>query len=104
MSPYLELLHVARQQAAAVARGELGDAVALLDARGALLAQAAAPVGADFDAIREVLRLDRELSGAIRERMLHIRDEALAEQRGRQALSSYAPPPAAAVPTIDRAS
>ena len=102
MSVYRELLHLAETQSAALGRGDLQAAVDLLDARGALLAQATPPAPQDLDAIREVLRLDRELSGAIRERMLAIRDEALESQRGQRALAGYRPPQSLAVQTIDR--
>ena len=40
-------------------------------------------------------------SAAIRERMIQIRDEAVAGQRGRQALSGYSPPLAQPAPIID---
>ena len=104
MSAYLELLRVAEAQSAAMARGDLEGAVGLLDARAALLAQAGPPRPTDLDAIREVLRLDRDLSGAIRQRMIHIREEALASRRGQRALAGYRPPVAAALPTIDTTS
>jgi hypothetical protein len=89
MSPYRELLRLAEAQSAAVQRGDVEAAIGLLDARGALLAQAATPGVDDLDAIREVLRLDRELSGAIRERMLAIHAEATGTQRGQHALRGY---------------
>ena len=104
MSVYTELLRLAEAQSAALARGDLEAAVGLLDARGALLAQAGPPRASDADAIREVLHLDHELSGAIRERMVHIRDQAVQSQRGQRALAGYRPPVAAPASTIDRAS
>jgi hypothetical protein len=104
MSAYRELLRLAEAQSAALASGDLEAAVGLLDARGALLARAGAPGPDDLDAIREVLRLDRQLSGVIRERMIALRDEALANQRGRHALNGYRPYPAPPVPTVDRTS
>ena len=103
MSVYLELLRLAEEQLAAVRRGDLEAAIDLLEPRGALLNNAGEPTTADEDAIREVLRLDGELSGAIGERMIELRAEALAGQRGRQALSGYNPPSAQPSPTIDRA-
>jgi hypothetical protein len=102
VSAYTELLRLAQAQSAALERGDLEAAVGLLDARGALLAQAGPPRPSDADAIREVLRLDRELSGAIRERMIAIRDEAVASQRGQRALVGYRPPQTSAHATIDR--
>ena len=104
MSAYLELLRLAQAQAAALARGDLDGAVSMLEARGAVLARAGAPAPADLDAIREVLRLDRDLSGAIRERMLEIRQQAMEAQRGRRALDGYGRGGRAAVSNIDRAS
>jgi hypothetical protein len=104
VSAYLELLRLAQAQAAALARGDLEAAVGMLDARGALLARAGAPTPADQEAVREVLRLDRDLSSAIRERMLAIRQQAVAAQRGRRALDGYGRRGAANLSTIDRAS
>ena len=104
MSVYTELVRVAEAQSAALARGDLEAAVGMLDTRAALLAQAGPPRPSDADAIREVLRLDGELSSAIRERMLHIRGLAVESQRGQRALAGYRPPIGAPAPTIDRAS
>ena len=89
MSVYQQLVHLARQQSAAVARGDVEAAVALLTDRAALLAGASPPGPADADAVREVLRRDRDLSGAIRERMLDLRARARALQQGRTALAGY---------------
>jgi hypothetical protein len=102
MSPYAEVLRLAEAQSAALARGDLEAAVGLLDARGAVLAKAGPPRPSDADAIRQVLHLDRALSGAIRERMLAIRAETQAGQRGQRALAGYRPPQSLAVSTIDR--
>jgi hypothetical protein len=84
------LLDLARDQAKLVARGDLETAVSLLDVRAALLVDAPAAGAADTDAIREVLRLDRELSSAIRERMIRLRAEVLANRQGHRALGGYA--------------
>ena len=92
MSPFEQVLQLARRQAAAVARDDLDEAVSLLPDRAALLASAGPAAPADREAIAETLRLDRELSGAIRERMLRIRDEAIALQRAHTAVSGYRPP------------
>ena len=92
MSPFDEVLELARRQAAAAARDDLDEAVRLLEQRAELLASAGPAAPTDADAIAETLRLDRELSSALRERMLRIRDEALALQRGRTAVSGYRPP------------
>jgi hypothetical protein len=104
MSLYAEVLRLAEAQSAALARGDLEAAVGLLDARGALLAKAGPPQPSDADAIRRVLRLDRELAGAIRERMLRIRAQAVENRRGQRALAGYRPPLAAPASIIDRAS
>jgi hypothetical protein len=91
MTAYQALLDLARQQTAALERGDLDGAVALLDPRAELLAQAPVATLADHPDIQQVLLLDRHLSGAIRERMLKLRDEALAAARGGSALSGYRP-------------
>jgi hypothetical protein len=91
MSPYEQVLELARQQADAVRRGDLEGAVDVLDARATLLADAPEPSTSDRAAIGETLALDRELSGAIRVRMIAIRDETLKMGRGRTALSGYSP-------------
>jgi hypothetical protein len=87
---YTRLLDLARDQAEAVARGDLETAVDLLDVRAAVLMDAPAPGAADTDAIREVLRLDRDLSSAIRERMIQLRGEVLDSRQGNKALNGYA--------------
>ena len=104
MSAFSEILRLAEAQHEALARGDLAAAGGLLDARGAVLARAGAPRASDAPAIREVLRLDRELSGAIRERMTEIRNQAIESQRGQRALAGYRPPVAAPPSIIDRAS
>jgi hypothetical protein len=93
MSPFEQVLCIAQEQLAAVARGDLLGATARLDERGALLATAPAPQLADTETIEAILRLDRVLSSAIRERMVAIRNEALEGQRGRQALNGYSHTP-----------
>jgi hypothetical protein len=102
VSPYAELLGLAERQADALRRGDLESAVGLLDARGALLARAGAPSRQDVDAIRAVLRLDRELSGALRARMIELRNAARGLHTGRQALDGYGRAPAPHV-SLDRA-
>jgi uncharacterized protein YjiK len=89
MTSFEEVLRIAQDQAALVARGDVEAAVARLDERGSLLSRAPAPLASDTDTIEEILRLDRVLSSAIRERMVHIRNEALEGQRGKRALSGY---------------
>jgi hypothetical protein len=84
------LLDLARDQAEAAARGDLDTAISLLDVRAAVLVGAPAPGAVDTDAIREVLRLDRELSSAFRERMLELRGEVLDSHQGHKALNGYA--------------
>ena len=101
MSTYHDLLGLAEQQAEAVRRGDLETAIGLLDARGALLDRVGAPSREDLDAIREVLRLDRELSSALRERMIEMRNAARSLQTGRQALDGYGLRPTTNV-TVDR--
>ena len=93
MSAFQEILRLARAQSEAVAHGDLETAIRLLQDRAALLQQAGPASAEDEDAIREVLRRDRDLSGAIRERMLAIRAQARELQQGRAALAGYAPPP-----------
>jgi hypothetical protein len=84
-----QVLNIARQQAAALASGDLDAATAMLEERGTLLRAVAPPKPADAEVVREILRLDRVLSGAIRERMVAIRDEVTEGKRGRRALDRY---------------
>ena len=81
-SPILKFAAVLRRTLAAAARGDLLAAAARLPERELLLRAAPPAVAADADVIREILRLDRDLSGAIRERMVAIRDEALKMLKG----------------------
>jgi hypothetical protein len=89
VTPYEQVLELAHKQAEAVRRGDLDAAVDALDARATLLLDAPVPTPSDLAAIHETLSLDRELSGAIRGRMLAIRDESLEMHRGHTALSGY---------------
>jgi hypothetical protein len=89
MSPFEQVLCIAQEQLAAVARGDLHAATGRLDERAALLAAAPPAVLTDTQTIEEILRLDRVLSGAIRERMIAIRNEVMEGNRGRQALEGY---------------
>lgn len=89
MSVYQQVLDVARAQSAALGRGELEAATALLDHREQLLLTASAPTPDEIALIEEIMQLDRALSSAIRERMIKIRNEVLDGQQGRRALNSY---------------
>jgi len=89
MSPFEQVLRIAQEQAAAAAAGDLPAATARLDERGRLLAAAPPPQAVDTDVIHEILRLDMALAGAIRERMVAIRNQVLEGQRGQRALHSY---------------
>jgi hypothetical protein len=89
MSMYEKVLAIAREQASAIAEGELERAIRLLDRRAALLAGAPAPSQPEVPMLEEVLRLDRDLANAIRYRMIAIRDEARQGQQGRHALQGY---------------
>src|ERR671933_610601 len=89
--PYAALLELAQRQVEAAERGDLTAAIALMPARAELLASAGTPVGAAHDAIREVLRLDRDLASALRRGMIAIRNEAVGLQHGRTALAGYQP-------------
>jgi hypothetical protein len=91
MSAYATLLEIAREQAAALTRDDVVFAVSLLDKRAELLASAPHPSEADRPLVEEIMRLDRQLATAIRERMLWIREQLLAASRGRTALASYKP-------------
>lgn len=95
-SKYAPLLAIARQQHDLLERGDLEQAISMMDDRADLIVAVGAPGPADHATLREVLRLDRALSSAIRERMVHIRNEAFEGQQGRRALSGYGrtvPPP-----------
>jgi hypothetical protein len=89
MTLYAQLLEIAREQADLVGRGDLEAAIQALDARAELLAAAPEPSPADLAVIRETLTVDRELSSAIRARMIELRAEALHTQRGRGAVRGY---------------
>src|SRR5689334_18062266 len=89
MSPYAKLLVLARRQLADAQNGNLEHAIEQLAARQQLLAVAPPATAQDAPLIKEVLRIDRELAGLIRERMLEIRAEALATGRGQTALRGY---------------
>jgi hypothetical protein len=88
-SPFDLLVDLAREQSAAVARGDLDLAARLMADRAALLATPPAARPRDEAAIREVLRRDRDLAAAFRERMLDIRNRALQTRHGRLALAGY---------------
>jgi hypothetical protein len=103
-SAYASILEIARKQSEAVARGELESAAALMDARGELLARAGVPTPSDVLDIHEIMRIDRDLSSAIRQRMIAIRNEALEGQAGRQALNGYRRTLPAVRKSLDRAS
>src|SRR4051812_43441023 len=101
MSVYQRLLDLAREQSAAVARGDLEAAVRVLGERASVMATAAAAGPQDAHAIREILRRDRDLSGAIRQRMIDIRNRAARMQRGRVAMTGYGAGPAPSLPLLD---
>ena len=102
MSPYVRIRNIAREQLSAAARGDLDQAVELLDEREALLAAAEPAAKADEEeAIRETLRLDRELEDFIRQCMRRIRAEAVATQQRRTAIGGYRPPRRRAPVMID---
>ena len=54
------------------------------------------PSVSDQSIISEILRLDKEIASAIRQRMLAIRDEAVSMRHGKQALAGYTQPRARA--------
>jgi hypothetical protein len=91
VTAYQTLLGLARQQAAALKDGDLEGAVALLDTRAEVLAHAPPATPTDHPDIEQVVLLDRQLSGAIRARMLRLRDDAVAAAHGGSALSGYRP-------------
>jgi hypothetical protein len=89
MTLYASLLELVRRQVATARGDDVDAAIALMDVRQRVL-DAAAPVSpADWPLIEEVLALDRELAGFIRQRMLRIRDQSLALQRGQTAMRGY---------------
>lgn len=90
MSVFQEILEVSRAQSEALARGDLDAAMRMVQDRAVLIEHAgSAATPEDEDAIREVLRRDRDLSSAIRERMIEIRNHSRKLQQGRVALSGY---------------
>jgi hypothetical protein len=89
VTPYQQILEIARQQVAAALAGDLDYAIELMNARAVLLQTTGDPDAADKDAIRETLKLDYELAGAIRQRMLSLRAEAVATQHAQSAIGGY---------------
>ena len=89
MSDYSTLLDLARQQVADARHGDVEAAVALMARRQLVLDSAHPATAADKPLIEEVLQLDRQLAGFIRERMLRIREEGLKLQRGQTAMRGY---------------
>jgi hypothetical protein len=89
MSSYAALLELVRQQLAAARGGDVESALALMNARQRVLDAAPPASPADRSLIEEVLALDRELAGFIRQRMLRIREQSLALQRGQTAMRGY---------------
>jgi hypothetical protein len=104
MSLYQQVLDIAREQSAALDRGELEAATALLDDRAHLLLNANVPTPDEIPLVEEIMRLDRDLSSAIRARMIKIRIEVLEGQHGRRALDGYGRRLPRAPLAIDRAS
>jgi hypothetical protein len=88
-SVYLQVLAIAQEQSEALQRGEVERAVALLDRRAALLACTTTPTPDEVPVVKEILRLDRDLSSAIRERMIRIRGEAVETRHGQHVLDGY---------------
>ena len=89
MSAYARLLDLARTQVADAASGDVESAIALMTVRQRVL-DAAPPASApDAPLIQEILALDRQLAGFIRERMLSIRAEVVTLQRGQTAMRGY---------------
>ena len=102
MNIYQQVLDIARDQAAALGRGELENAVALLDGRARLLIAAAPPRAEELPIVQEILQLDRGLASAIRERMIRIRNEALEGLQGQRALGGYGRPAPRRPLAVDR--
>jgi len=91
LSVYDRLLEIARQQLEAANRGDFTQSAELVEARERLLHEAPPPQLRDREAIREVLRIDVDLSTAFRRQMIAIRDELLGAQHARVALQGYRP-------------
>jgi hypothetical protein len=90
MSAYTQLLDLVRRQVADASSGDVESAVSLMHARQRVLDTAPQVSPVDAPVIEEVLALDRQLAGFIRERMLRIREDTLTLQRGQTALRGYA--------------
>jgi hypothetical protein len=89
MSAYADLLNLVREQVATARGGDLESAIALMGARQLVIDGAPPASPSDTPLIQEVLVLDRELAGFIRERMLRIRNESLSLHRGQTAMRGY---------------
>jgi hypothetical protein len=103
MSVYRQILDIAQAQAAAAACGDLEQAAELIDQRAALIDGAPPASGDDAALVREIMRLDAALSSAFSLRMLALRDEARATQRGQTALGGYRPRLRVSALTLDAA-
>ena len=89
MSSYGRLLGLAREQHQAISRGDYAHAIALLDHRAAVLADALPPVPSDANTIREILRLDRALCEALGAEAQRLLGQASQTQRSKELLSRY---------------
>ena len=87
---YQQILDLTRRQAAAAGADNVDDAIALFGERGVLVAAAPKPTSHEEVLIREILALDKVVAGAIRKRMIAIRNEAVGMHHGKQALAGYA--------------
>jgi Flagellar protein FliT len=89
MSAYAQLLDLARTQVANAKSGDVDSAISLMTTRQRVIDAAPPASAADAPLIQEVLVLDRQLAGFLRERMLRIREEGLKLQRGQAAMRGY---------------
>lgn len=103
MTHYRAVLALAREQTAAISRGDLAMAMRLLDDRSKLLEGAPGPRPGESAEIAEILRLDRIIAGALRQEMLKIRDEVVSLHRGADALVGYQVQPVARAALDSRA-
>jgi len=89
MNPYQRLLQLTQGQTEAFQRGDVRSMQLLMLERGALLAQLPSPSAAERTLLQHAVQLDRELSTALRERMLALRSAAASAHHTRVNLNGY---------------
>lgn len=88
-NPFQQLVWLSERQVDAFARGEVGTMYELIAERGALIARLPTPGPADQVFLQQAIGLDRQLSEAVRERMLALRSTAAQLHQRQGNLNGY---------------